>query len=357
MRLTTQKTALGETLEKFVRPAAPELITDLGEGKVRCFACGHRCKIRPGAPGVCKVRFNVEGTLMVPWGYVAGLAADPIEKKPFFHVLPGSDALSFGMLGCDLHCSYCQNWVTSQALRDPEAVAGIQEVTPERIADLAAQHGIPVLTSTYNEPLITSEWGMEVFRAGKARGLHGSYVSNGNGTLEVLRYIRPYVDFYKVDLKSFNDRNYRRLGGTLQGVKETLQQLHDLEFWVEVVTLLVTDFNDDEQELRELTGFLAEISPDIPWHVTAFHPDYNMTGPPRTRPAQLLRAAQIGREAGLRFIYCGNIPGQVAEWENTRCPNCEATLVERFGFHVSSNRITGKGTCPECQSPVPGVWH
>ncbi len=357
MRLTTQKTPLGETLERHVHHAAPELIEDLGEGRIRCYACGHRCKIRKGMAGVCRVRFNADGGLSVPWGYVAGVAVDPIEKKPFFHVLPGSDALSFGMLGCDLHCSYCQNWITSQALRDPDAVAPIQEVNPERLAEFAVQRGAPILSSTYNEPLITSEWAVEIFKAGKARGLYGSYVSNGNGTPEVLRYLRPFVDFYKVDLKTFNDQNYRRLGAPLENIKETIRLLKEMDFWVEVVTLLITGFNDSDEELKQMTDFLSGVSPDIPWHVTAFHPDYHMQDPPSTRPEQLYRAAEIGKNAGLRFIYLGNIPGRVGEWENTRCPACGATLVERIGFHIRSNRITDKGACPDCGAGVPGVWH
>jgi pyruvate formate lyase activating enzyme len=211
------------------------------------------------------------------------------------------------------------------------------------------------MTSTYNEPLITSEWAVEVFKAARAAGLLCSYVSNGNGTPEVLEYIRPWVSLYKVDLKGFRDRHYRDLGGTLDRVLETIRALHAQGFWLEVVTLVVPGFNDTEEELRDLAEFLASVSPDIPWHVTAFHPDYKMTEPPPTNVASLLRAVDIGDRAGLRFVYAGNLPGQVRNRENTYCPGCQALLVERWGFRVKQNRLTD-GRCPDCARPIPGVW-
>lgn len=344
---------LADALGRLTRPGS--LCESLPEGRVRCVACGHRCLIPPGRDGVCRVRFNDAGVLRVPWGYAAGLQLDPVEKKPFFHALPGAMALSFGMLGCDYHCGYCQNWITSQALRDPAAVVPPREVTPGEIADAAVRAGARIVTSTYNEPLITSEWAVDVFREASARGLVCSYVSNGNGTEEVLEYIRPWVRLYKVDLKSFQDRRYRELGGTLERVLWTIGALHARGFWVEVVTLVVPGFNDSDAELREIARFLASVSADIPWHVTAFHPDYKMTGPDRTTVSTLLRAAGIGREAGLRFVYAGNLPGHVGSWENTECPACHAVLIERVGFRVTKNRLDG-GSCPDCGRRIPGVW-
>jgi pyruvate formate lyase activating enzyme len=181
------------------------------EGWVQCLACGHACRIPDGALGVCKVRFNKGGRLHAPWGYVGGIQCDPIEKKPFFHTWPGALAYSFGMLGCDLHCAYCQNWVTSQALRDPAARAVPLDTTPEQLAEDARALGAQVIVSTYNEPLITSEWAVEVFRAARAAGLRTAFVSNGNATPQVLEYLRPWVDCYKVDPKSFDDRHYGQL--------------------------------------------------------------------------------------------------------------------------------------------------
>jgi pyruvate formate lyase activating enzyme len=604
---------LEQVLSRLAREG--ELYERLPEGRLRCYACGHRCLIPPGHKGICKVRWNEDGRLMVPAGYVAGLQLDPIEKKPFFHAFPGARALSFGMLGCDLHCAYCftgetpvltsagpvpiralfdsagtspddpdgeirvpqdlrvisasgeprrvlkvfrhvydgalslvkpmylpavrctpdhrwlattepsrgaieevaaknltprhflvvpkptprgepitvdvaglirdetatfsiprslspdevealmlasaegessrsigarlgrnasyirhvrskvrrgrwvyaktqgrrelrqfsvvwyrkgsrrrrlcegerhflvpvssvgtiehfsgevfnleveaehsyvaglcavkncQNALTSQALRDPAMGVPPQETTPREIADLAVRHRARVLTSTYNEPLITSEWAVEVFREGKARGLVCSYVSNGNATAEVLDYIRPWVDLYKVDLKSFDDRHYRQLGGLLGTILEGIRMIHARGFWLEIVTLVVPGFNDSEAELRDIARFLASISPDIPWHVTAFHRDYKMTDRPDTTAQTLLRAAEIGVAEGLRFVYAGNVPGRVGPFENTYCPRCRALLVERVGYTILQDLLTpGRGICPECSTRIPGVW-
>lgn len=345
--------ALGDVLHRLTRPG--ELYQTLDDGRLHCYACGHDCRIPDGRPGVCRVRFNEGGVLKVPAGYVAGLACDPIEKKPFFHAFAGRDALSFGMLGCDLHCSYCQNWVTSQALRDPDAVAGVQEVDPRELVDAAVRHNAPVLASTYNEPLITSEWAIDVLKPAKARGLVGAYISNGNATRAVLEYIRPYVPLYKVDLKSFGDREYRALGGQLEHVKRTIRELHAMGFWLEIVTLVVPGLNDDPDELRAMARFLVNISPDIPWHLTAFHSDYKMNDRARTQVRQLTEACEMGTAEGLRFVYAGNLPGGVGHWENTRCPGCGATLIERDGFIVRSNRLE-RGHCPQCQRPIPGFW-
>ena len=226
-----------------------ELYEKLDCNWVRCFACGHCCKIPDGQPGVCKVRYNRGGTLFVPWGYVGGTQCDPIEKKPFFHAHPGALAYSFGMLGCDLHCGYCQNWVTSQALRDPAAVVGPMRVTPADLVLDAIRQGGRVIVSTYNEPLITSEWAIAIFKEARGAGLVTGFVSNGNGTPQVLEYVRPWVDLYKVDLKSFDDRHYRQLGGRLQPILDTIERLHGMGFWLEIVTLVIPGFNDSNDEL------------------------------------------------------------------------------------------------------------
>ena len=333
-----------------------ELYERLPDGRLRCFACGHCCPLPEGAIGVCKVRFNQGGRLLVPWGYIGGVQCDPIEKKPFFHAYPGALAYSFGMLGCDLHCGYCQNWVTSQALRDPEAVSPPRKASPEALADEAVRLGAKVVVSTYNEPLITSEWAVAVFKEAKAAGLSTGYVSNGNGTPQVLEYIRPWVDLYKVDLKSFDDRHYRELGGRLQPILDTIRQLHAMDFWVEIVTLLIPGFNSSRDEVSRLTDFIASVSPDIPWHVTAFHADYKMTGTPDTTADMLREAAAIGRGNGLRHVYAGNLPGAVGDLEDTRCAACNATLVSRYGYFVRGYTITPEGRCPSCGAAVPGRW-
>ncbi len=323
---------------------------------VRCVACGHRCPIPEGAAGVCKVRFNRGGRLMVPWGYVAGAQCDPIEKKPFFHVHPGSLAYSFGMLGCDLHCAYCQNWVTSQAIRDPGAIAPFADTSPAALVREAIRRGARALVSTYNEPLITSEWAAAVFREARAAGLLTGFVSNGNGTPEVIEYLAPLIDVFKVDLKGFDDRRYRQLGGRLQPILDTIARLHRQGTWVEIVTLLVPGFNDSREELAALAGFVAGISPDIPWHVTAFHADYRMDDTRDTTPAMLIEAAGIGRQAGLRYVYAGNQAGRVGSLEDTRCAACGETLIERVAYRIGAYRITADGCCPSCRTPVPGRW-
>ncbi len=351
-------TTVAELLDSLTAPG--ELYEKRPDGAVRCYACGHRCLIRPGRRGICKVRFNREGTLYVPWGYVAALQADPIEKKPFFHVLPGSDALTFGMLGCDYHCSFCQNWLTSQTLRDPAADYAanfIRRLSPEQIVRYALESGAQAVVSSYNEPLITSEWAVAIFRQAKEAGLLCGYVSNGNATPEVLEYLRPYVSAYKIDLKSMQKENYRELGGVLQRVLDTIRRAHEMGFWVEVVTLVIPGYNDSPAELMDAARFIASVSRDIPWHVTAFHPDYKMTEPPPTSVRTLIQAAEIGEEAGLRYVYAGNIPGYVRDYETTRCPQCGTPLVERTGYVLRGYHLTAEGTCPQCGTPIPGIWH
>lgn len=336
-----------------------ELYESLDDNAVRCNACGHRCLIRAGRRGICQVRFNKDGKLQVPWGYVAALQVDPIEKKPFFHVLPGTDVLTFGMLGCDFHCSYCQNWLTSQTMRDTASdvsVNYIQRLTPEQIVSYAKRSGAELIASSYNEPLITSEWAVDIFRLAQKVGIKCVFVSNGNATPEALQYLKPYLVGYKIDLKTMQDRQYRKLGGVLDHVLDTIRMAHEFDLFVEVVTLVVPGFNDSTEELMDAGHFIASVSPDIPWHVTAFHPDYKMTDPPPTSIATLIRAAEIGQEAGLKYVYAGNIPGRTKEYENTICPQCGTHLVERYSYVVQNYQLTDKGTCPNCGTSIPGIW-
>ena len=337
--------------------SAPELALPEGEDRIRCVACGHRCLVAPGKTGVCRVRFNHNGQLRVPAGYVAGLQIDPIEKKPFYHAFPGCNALSFGMLGCDYHCSYCQNWITSQVLRDDRAVSMPRVVGPDQLIELAKEHQAPVIVSTYNEPLITADWAVEVFQLAKPEGLTCGFVSNGNATPEVLEFIRPWVDLYKIDLKGFDDRRYRELGGVLQNVLDTIRRTHEMGFWVEVVTLVVPGFNDSDDELKAIADFLASVSVDIPWHITAFHPDYKMTDQRATSHDSLFKGYEFGKQAGLHFVYPGNLGGQKDPREDTICPNCDTVLVERRGFTVLANHLTPDAACPNCAHAPPGAWN
>jgi len=274
-------------------------------------------------------------------------------------VLPGTNALTFGMLGCDFHCGYCQNWLTSQAMRDPASDMSaqlVQKMTPEQMVQLAHRTGASAVVSSYNEPLITSEWAVAIFKRAKQAGLMCAYVSNGNNTPEVIEYIRPYISAYKVDLKSMQDKNYRKLGGVLQNTLDGIKRAHAMGLWVEIVTLTIPGFNDSNEELWEAARFIAGVSKDIPWHVTAFHKDYKMTDPANTDAKTLLRGAEIGREAGLNYVYAGNLPGQVGEYEDTFCQNCTERLIRRTGYVITDYRITGEGKCPTCQAQVPGLW-
>ncbi len=343
--------------EILMRCTSPgELFEKLAAGTVRCLACGHRCKIQEGKPGICKVRFNRDGILQVPFGYVSGLQCDPVEKKPFFHVRPGAAALSFGMLGCNFQCGFCQNWMTSQVMRETGSVPYLTKVNPEDIVRAATENGADLVVSTYNEPLITSEWAVAVFKEAKAAGLVTAYVSNGFGSPESLEFLDPWVDVFNVDLKCFNGSSYRKLGGALDTVLDTIRNLVRRRKWIEIITLLIPGFNDSEEELKALADFIHTLSPDIPWHVTAFHRDYRWIHSRDTSPEDLLRAVEIGKRKGLRYIYAGNLPGNTGNMENTRCPNCNASVVERIGFRILRSKITSKGMCDSCSHPIPGIW-
>jgi pyruvate formate lyase activating enzyme len=336
-----------------------DLYEALPDGSVRCLACAHRCLVREGRRGICQVRFNRGGKLFVPWGYVSGLQADPIEKKPFFHVLSGSDALTYGMLGCDFHCDFCQNYLTSQFLRDPAsemAASLVRRITPEQVVATALKSGAQVIASSYNEPLITTEWSVSIFKLARQHDLKCVYVSNGNATPEVLDYLRPYLDAFKVDLKTMQDRQYRHLGGVLQNILDGILLAHQLGLWVEVVTLVIPGFNDSTDELMEAARFIVSVSPDIPWHVTAYHPDYKMQDNLPTPASTLERAAEIGQEAGLKFVYAGNLIGRLGDYENTLCPNCQSLLIRRRGFTIEEYHLTASGACPKCGAKIPGIW-
>jgi pyruvate formate lyase activating enzyme len=356
MAISSASAPLAVILDSMTVEAAPELTEHLADHALKCYACGHRCLINEGKRGICKVRFNEAGRLLVPANYVAALACDPTEKKPFFHVLPGSDTLTFGMLGCDLHCAYCQNWLTSQALRDDSAGTSPTVVSVERLISMAKAYGAAMVGSSYNEPLITAEWAVTVFRGAKAAGFRTAFISNGNATPQVLDYLRPWTDCYKIDLKSMSDKSYRQLGGVVTNILDTVKMVHERGFWEEVLTLVIPGFNDSTEELRRAADFIAAVSPDIPWHVTAFHQDYRMKENPNTTAEQLIQACEIGREAGLRYIYAGNLPGKVGRWENTYCPSCDELLVERYGYLIRQMRVTERGQCPSCAADIPGIW-
>lgn len=345
---------MDELIKKFTREGQ---LWKLEGDAVRCLACAHHCLLRAGRSGICKVRWNNSGKLFVPYGYVAGLHPDPIEKKPFFHVLPGSLALTFGMLGCNFHCDFCQNWFTSQFARDErsaQAINSIRSVSPEGLVNLALQSGARSIVSSYNEPFISAEWAGEIFDVAREHGLFTGMVSNGYATQEALDLLAPKLNALKIDLKCYSEPNYRKLGGVLNNVMETIRLAVERGIWVEVVSLIIPEFNDSDDELYQMARAVGQVSADIPWHVTAYHPDYERDAP-ATPPDTLIRAVEIGFEAGLSYVYAGNLPGRVNSYENTLCPRCGKTLVERTGFRAKAVGLLN-GTCSACGKTIPGIW-
>lgn len=327
---------------------------------VQCFACAHQCTLKPGQSGICQLRFNQGGTLMVPWGYVNAAQLDPIEKKPFNHFLPGALTLSFGMLGCNFHCDFCQNWMSAQALNDKNVhfpTRYISEVTPKELIQSALQNKVKIIVSTYNEPFITTEWAIDIFKLARENGLKTAYVSNGFASEEGLKKLAPFLDAIKIDLKSSSEETYRQLGGSLSPVLATIALAKELGIWVEVVTLTIPGFNETHTEVWNTARMLSQIDPNIPWHVTAFHPDYKMQDRGRTTASVLQTTAEIGEEAGLNYVYAGNLPGKVGSLEDTHCPNCQKPVIERHGFSISRYNISKDGQCNFCGTPIPGIWH
>lgn len=295
----------------------------------------------------------------MPWEYASGLQVDPVEKKPFNHFLPGARALTFGMLGCNFHCAFCQNWYTSQTLRNPAAAGSVRHLEPvsaEQLSAAALRTGSQIIVSSYNEPFITAEWAAAIFRSAREHGLHTGMVSNGYGTPEALDLLQPHLDALKIDLKSMRQATYRQMGGVLEHVLNTIREAVERKIWVEVVTLVIPGMNDSPEELWEAARFLAALNPDLPWHVTAFHPDYNMPDTPPTPPETLRVALEVGEEAGLRYVYSGNLPGRVRSSEDTLCPTCRTLLIRRRGFQVLDNNLSPAGTCPACGTALPGIW-
>jgi pyruvate formate lyase activating enzyme len=348
---------LQDQLDQYTHPA--ELVEQLENDSLRCLACAHTCRLKPGQRGICKIRFNQDGKLQAPWGYVSSLQVDPIEKKPFYHFLPGSDALTFGMLGCNLQCDYCQNWLTSQALREEgtDHLTGYLKILlPEEVVAYGTRLGAKVVASSYNEPLITSEWAKTIFSQSNQAGLKNVYVSNGFATREALDYLKPVLQGFKVDLKTMQPDHYRQLGGGLEPVLDSIAYAWELGLWVEIVTLLVPGFNDSKEELNDMASFIHSISPGIPWHVTAFRPEYKMRDKPRTAIRQIMEAVEIGYQTGLQYVYGGNMPGSLGKYEHTSCHNCQTILIKRWGFSIQQYRITPHGKCPECGENIPGYW-
>jgi pyruvate formate lyase activating enzyme len=320
--------------------------------RVHCHLCAHHCVIADGKLGICQVRQNQGGTLYsLVYGRTIAQHVDPIEKKPLFHYYPGSTAFSIATPGCNFRCTFCQNADISQMPREQHLIMG-EEVTPAQIVRTAQRAGCRSIAYTYTEPTVFSEYALDVAVEAHAAGLGNVYVTNGYMTQTLLDDLHPYLDAANVDLKAFRDEFYREMCGARLGpVLDSLRALKRLGVWVEVTTLLIPGANDDPGELRDLAGFIAsDLGPETPWHVSRFHPTYKLTDRPPTPPATIELAASIGREAGLHYVYMGNLPGH---GETTRCHNCGQAVIERYGFSIQANRLLA-GKCPQCQTPAAG---
>ncbi len=340
-----------ETLKEYTKPA--DDLVGVEERGLRCRACGHTCLVKEGKSGICQMRYNEGGKLHVPWDYVSSLNVDPMEKKPFFHALPGQRALSYGMLGCNMQCPYCQNWQISQAGRDPEAQVMPREIKPEEIISQAVSSDVDVVVATYNEPLITSEWNRTVFELAREEDMVTGYVSNGYASPEVLEYLRPVTDLFNVDFKTCTPEHYKKLGGNVEVVKDSIKRIFEMGFHLEIITLLVPGQSDDPEEIKRLADFLLSVSPDIPWHLTAFRGAYKWRDKSSTSADTLQRAYQAARDAGMKHVYCGNLPGRLEDAENTRCPECGELLISRLGYSIRENRLDGN-RCPGCGCEIYG---
>jgi pyruvate formate lyase activating enzyme len=324
-------------------------------GAARCNLCAHRCQVREGHRGICGVRVNLGGELWTRvYGMATSVAVDPIEKKPLFHFHPGSRALSIATVGCNFGCLHCQNSSISQW---PRCGAGLDEVPgrytpPEEIVAAALESGCRVIAYTYTEPTIFMEYALDCARLAAARGIENVFVTNGYLTPEAVELIAPFLGGANVDLKGVDDRRLKREVKASAGpVLRTIEDLHRRGVWVEVTTLVIPGSNDDEPQLREIAGRIAAIDPEIPWHVSRFHPSYRRLDRPPTPAATLARAVEIGAAAGLRHVYTGNLraPGG----EDTRCPGCGATVIERRGFSLGRIALEG-GRCQRCGTTIAG---
>ena len=324
-------------------------------GKVTCGLCNHHCKISPGKRGICGVRENRDGTLYsLVYGILVSENLDPIEKKPLFHFLPGSTSYSISTVGCNFRCLHCQNYQISQY---PHLFGGEIAGRPRSARDVVATaqlEGARSISYTYVEPTIFYEFAYDCCQLARRQGIRNVFVSNGFMSPGVTRELSQVLDGINIDIKAFTERFYREVcKARLQPVLDNVRLFHELGVWVEVTTLIIPGWNDSEEELREIAGFIKEVDPAIPWHVTAFYPTYKMTDRPRTPVETLRRAREIGLGEGLRFVYQGNIPGEGGE--STYCPNCGGKVIERLGFRILENRLAA-GRCPDCREPIEGRW-
>lgn len=338
---------------------------------VKCAACSWYCNIPENQTGVCGVRENIKSDLyLLVYGKPAATHIDPIEKKPLFHFLPGTEIYSFGTYGCNFSCDFCQNWDISTPPRElkiqyakekekylktlHEMIDACQDLPPEKIVNYCVKNKIPSIAYTYNEPAIFFEYAYDTAKLAHEAGLKNVFVSNGFESAEAIKKIAPYLDANNIDLKAWNSEFYKNIcHAKIDPVKENIKRFRDENVWIEITTLLIPGKNDSDEDLKSIAEFLVNISPDIPWHVTAFHPDYKMQDVPATPPETLIRAYKIGKSAGLNYVYTGNIWG--LEGEDTYCPKCNELLVKRAGMRTTKVNLTGN-KCPKCKFKIAGKW-
>ncbi|MCD4738598.1 MAG: AmmeMemoRadiSam system radical SAM enzyme [Anaerolineae bacterium] len=333
-----------------------KLVRQLPEQAVQCRVCEHYCTLAPGGWGQCGVHINRGGTLyLTVYGEAIAAHIDPIEKKPLFHFLPAAEAFSIGTYGCNFSCRWCQNWQISQVRQRQPAENLSEHLSPAQIVQFCQQKGIEAIAYTYNEPTVFFEYSYDTAKLAHEHGIKNVYVSNGFMTIDALERIAPYLDGINVDLKGFTEELYRDYcGARLAPIKRNIAYLvQETDVWTEVTTLVIPELNDSDAELRNVAEWLVSVDPQIPWHVTAFYPTYQLRDRPRTPPATLVRAYNIGKEAGLEYVYVGNIPDPTRE--NTYCPTCDTLLIERTG-HRTRTQWEEPGKCPQCGALIPGIW-
>ncbi|NPA81415.1 MAG: AmmeMemoRadiSam system radical SAM enzyme [Epsilonproteobacteria bacterium] len=321
-----------------------------GKDRIICLLCRHYCKLKEGQVGICGVNKNEGGELKnLVYGHPVALNVDPIEKKPLYHVLPGTKAFSFGTVGCNFKCPFCQNWQISQEKNVNEEIY----VSPEKMVDLALEYGCKSIAYTYNEPTIFYPYARDVGVIARERGLKNLFVSNGFESPEIIKDMPNWLDAANIDLKCWDEGYYKKvLKGGLEAVKDTLRMMVSEGIWVEVTTLLIEGENDKDEDLEAMANFIAnELGRHVPWHLSAFHPDYKMTDHKWTGIETLQRAKRIGEKAGLYYIYLGNVPVH----GDTHCPNCGELLIDRTGYSVVVNNLKD-GHCPKCNREIEGVW-
>lgn len=330
-----------------------QLWKTLDEKTVHCLLCSHFCRIPDGERGRCGVRENHGGTLYtLVYDHIAALNLDPVEKKPLFHFYPGTSTLSFGTMGCNLNCSFCQNYSLSMTPKDGGEVRG-QKISPEEMVDAALASKAASISYTYSEPTIFFEIMKETAVIAHKKGLKNIMVSNGFMSPQCLEELEGLIDAANIDLKAYTEEFYtERCGAKLKPVLDNIKRIHTMGWWLELTTLVIPGLNDSEEELAKIARFIAEdVSPEVPWHVSRFHPTYKLTDRPPTPVATLETAWKVGKEAGLHYVYVGNMPGH--DGERTLCPACGDVVLNRTGFSTSKKMLTA-GSCASCNAPVAG---